>query len=903
MKIIYYKLLFFLFFFILSTLCFSQKTLKINSLEEKLKTEKSNSGIVFLSLELSKLYSNEDIEKSMSYAQKALAISIDSKSDKDQINSLNQVGKINMLNNDYDLALEAFINALNINKRISDLKETAISNLLIGDVYREIGDVKRSRNQYEQALQIGMKTKNLIVQSLSNLSLGKLEGKIGNENISLQYFILSNEQIELTNNTGLKGEVSYNLGKAYIKSNNLSAANQVLIQSLKYYEKANDLENQTMLCFEVGNLYEKLEDHDNSLLYLKNSLGLAEKIGYKKYIKKGYENISKVYESKGDFRRAYEFLQYYSAIKDVREINALETQLELAKKNQKLLLLEEEEKRKKELSNIRFLFALVVLIILLLFSIFMIYAYRQKSAINIDLKAATEQANKSRQEKEDFFAYTSHEIRTPLNAVVGMTQLLSGTNLNEKQQHYLKTINSSANNILFLVNDILDLAKIEKGAIQLEVIPFSLIELINDISDSLAFKTRMKNIELKSSIDLEIPDLILGDPVRINQIILNLADNAVKFTDKGHVHIKLSLKEKLNDSVVILFTVKDSGVGIKKAKLETIFDSFKQESSETTRQYGGTGLGLAITKELVQLMGSEIKVESETGKGSSFYFSLKMKTAKNNSKENIATKITPDTSLSNVSILLVDDNQLNRDVFIDLMGDSKNKVKIDIAQDGAIAINKLKKNNYDIILMDLQMPNMDGYEATQYIRKKFPENKNQIPIVAMTAHVIDGVAEKCMALGMNDCVSKPINTVHLSNIINKLLKRTSKSIIEDLSDEETDENKYNIIDLSMIKKISKGDNKKIIKYIDIYLKNIPVDVKKMKLALKDLNYPEISNVAHKLKGNIGYMGLNDLVLDLDKLENLIKNDGNSNEIAIIVSEVESIIALSIDELKSYKNNA
>jgi len=901
MKFYSSHLFFFLFFLSSYGICFTQSASQISTLEEKLRNESSVSATILISLELSKLYSAEDLEKALNYAEAAYKKSVEYQSYKDQANSLNQIGKINMLNNNYDQALESFINSLNINKQYSDLKGAAISNILIGDVYREIGDEKRARNQYEQALQIGMKTKNLITQSVSNLSLGKLENKVGNQNLSLQYLILSNEQISLTNETSLKAEISYSLGMSYVKSNQFNKATQILIKSLKSYEKINDLKNQTLLCFEIGNLYETLEDHDKSLLYMKNSLGLAEKIGYKEFIKKGYENISKVYESKGDYKRAYEFLQYYTAIKDVREINALETQLELAKKNQALLLVEEKEKREKEISNVRFFFITVLLIIFLLFSVFMLYAYRQKSSINIELKTATDEANRSRKEKEDFFAYTSHEIRTPLNAVVGMSQLLSGTHLDKKQQHYLKTISSSANNILFLVNDILDLAKIEKGAIQLENIPFSLRDLVNDICHTLAFKTRVKNIDLKSTIDEAIPDLILGDPVRINQILLNLADNGVKFTEKGQVIIELSLKKKSANTSFILFSVKDTGIGIKNEKLETIFDSFKQESSETTRQYGGTGLGLSITKELVQLMGGEIKVESVAGKGSSFYFYLKMDIAKNVTKYNTSKTKKADALLSSVNILLVDDNQLNRDVFIDLISDSKNNVSVDIAEDGVQAIRKFESNNYDIILMDLQMPNMDGYETTKHIREKFPAIKNQIPIVAMTAHVLEGVSEKCLAAGMNDCVSKPINTYQLSLLINQLLNRGAESNVSiDKNTISNNKKEGSVIDLSMIKKISKNNNEKIIKYINLYLESVPLDLQNMKEALAEKNYKVLGELAHKLKGNAGYMGLNKLLSCLEKMENLIENDEKSNEIIIIVNRVESIIALSIDELNSYK---
>ena len=225
---------------------------------------------------------------------------------------------------------------------------------------------------------------------------------------------------------------------------------------------------------------------------------------------------------------------------------------------------------------------------------------------------------------------------------------------------------------------------------------------------------------------------------------------------------------------------------------------------------------------------------------------------------------------------------------------------MDIAEDGIQAVEQYRNNDFDIILMDLQMPNMDGYEATRVIRSDFPKEKREIPIVAMTAHVLDGVAEKCIAAGMNDCVSKPINTAHLSLLINQLLNGNtspSKTQINNVSVK-----KRTVVDLTMIKKISKNNQEKIIKYIDLYLNSVPSDMEKMKKALKLKDFKALSSLAHKLKGNAGYMGLNALLSSLDSLEKLIENDENSKEITIIVNRVESIIALSIDELKSYKNN-
>ena len=888
---------------LLFSFCFSQRQNEIIKLEQALKTEKSPATLIKISLALSSLYMNKNPDVSMEHAQRALMISSSSHSLENHVNALIQIGKIELIKTNYDLALESFIKSLELNKEMADIRGTAISMLLIGDVYKEIGDYKRARNQFEQALKNGEKTKNNFIKALSNFSIGKLEYEVGNNNLSLQYLIVANELISLTNDSNLKADFSHELGHYYIKEGQLKNAIQVLIRSLTIYEILADKESQAVLCYELSGAYEKTGDEDKSLQYMKTSLSLAEETGMKAYIKMGYENLAKVYETKGDYRRAYEFLQYFSAIKDVSEINALEAKLELAKKNQKLLLLEEHEKTQKQIRTIRYLFFIVLLAIMLVFSGFMYYAYRQKSSMNVELEAANKKANKLRKDKEDFFAYTSHEIRTPLNAVVGMSQLLSETDLNKQQKHYLKTINSSTKNILFLVNDVLDLTKIEKGAIQLESIPFSLKEIINGICHSLSFKTRDKNVELTADIDSRIPELVLGDPVRVNQILLNLVDNAVKFTENGKVTIKLSEVMNSSESLSINFTIVDTGIGINEEKIDHIFDSFKQESSETTRQYGGTGLGLAISKELVHLMGGKLSVKSTYGIGSTFYFELVFKKAADKSKmeKSVTLENNDAVLLSDLSILLVDDNKLNRDVFYDLINNQKRNVKVDMAEDGIIAIEKLNKFTYDIVLMDLQMPNKDGFETAKHIRNEMSDNIKDIPIIAMTAHVLEGVSKKCLDVGMNDCISKPLNVKLLTQKINSIFRINDDASTSIIVEESGDKKKEgSVVDLSIIKKISKNKPEKIIKYIDLYLKSVPLDLNEMIAEAKALNYKNVGSLAHKIKSAVGYMGVEKVIPDLTELEKLTKKVGNSTEIVNIVSRVESILLLSIEELKAYK---
>ena len=626
----FFKYLYSTFFFLSVIQLSAQKSVLIVDLEQRLSTEKSQEIQIKIYLDLSHLYSSIDQNLSLDYAQKALLITTATKSLEDKVNALTQIGRIELNKNNYDVALETFIKALDLNKEISNLAGVAKCRLLMGDVYKKIGDKRWAKREYEIALQIGIKTKNSYLIAFSNYSLGILEKSLGNKKLALQLLELSDEQINEDENPKLQADIARGLGQLYVDLGRPNQGIRALRKSLTNYVKFDSAVyngvsfNQAEVNYELAKAYELIDDYVNFLYYMEKSLTISEKLALKNYIKKGYKNLAKAYELNKQYRRAYEYLQYYAAIKDAGEITFLESQLELAKKNQKLILFEEKQNSEDEIKFTRNIFFAVILIILLVFSSFLLYAYRQKILINKALEKATLQSNKLRKDKEDFFAYTSHEIRTPLNAVVGLSHLMSETKLNTKQKDYLNIIKSSANNILFLVNDILDLSKFEKGAIKLEQLPFSLINISNDITKSVAFKIKDKPVEIISKLSVGIPAILIGDPMRINQILLNLVDNAIKFTEKGSVTISIEPAARLHaETKKLNFAISDTGIGIKKEKLETIFDSYEQAASNTSRQYGGTGLGLAITRELVRLMGGEINVSSNSRERQCvFFFSL-----------------------------------------------------------------------------------------------------------------------------------------------------------------------------------------------------------------------------------------------------------------------------------------
>jgi PAS domain S-box-containing protein len=383
--------------------------------------------------------------------------------------------------------------------------------------------------------------------------------------------------------------------------------------------------------------------------------------------------------------------------------------------------------------------------------------------IEKELIEARNKAEESARAKEMFLANMSHEIRTPMNAIVGMAGLLKNTKLDNKQKEYIDAIITSADNLLVIINDILDITKIESGKLELEKIDFDLRKLIKDIHKSVYYKAEEKGLLFEYKIDEKTPQFLVGDPVRLNQILFNLIGNAIKFTLEGGITLKVTLKNKNKSKATLVFDVTDTGIGIEEDKLDTIFETFKQEDDSTTRKFGGTGLGLSISKSLVELYGGELKVKSKKNVGTTFWFEITLPIG---TGENVRTKsdIKINTNpLKGKKVLLVEDHEINRFLATTIL--QQWNINVDIAENGVIAVEKVKENTYDAILMDMQMPEMGGVEATKIIRNILHSN---VPIIALTANAVKGDAEKCLAAGMNDYLSKPFEP---SDLFNKLLNQ------------------------------------------------------------------------------------------------------------------------------------
>lgn len=377
----------------------------------------------------------------------------------------------------------------------------------------------------------------------------------------------------------------------------------------------------------------------------------------------------------------------------------------------------------------------------------------QRRAMIDNVIMASRKAEEAAQSKQQFMSTMSHEIRTPLNEVIGITNLLLQTNPREDQMEYIKTLRFAANHLLTLVNDVLDYSKMESGKITFEQTPFNLDDFLNDIMRSYSFRSKAKNLDFEIRKLNEIPSVIIGDPIRLNQILFNLLSNALKFTKHGGISIFIREMERSDKTTKIEFSVRDTGIGIPKEKHSAIFESFAQASENTTRYYGGTGLGLAICKKLVELQGGKIEVESEVNKGSTFRFFLRFGIADTGIKTLEGELSESYTGLEGKKILVAEDNKINFFVtskFLTGWG-----AKVTHAENGKKALEILENEEFDLIIMDLQMPVMDGFEATSIIRKSENQKIRDLPIVALTAAIMSEDHDKIDDLKINDYILKP----------------------------------------------------------------------------------------------------------------------------------------------------
>ncbi len=507
-------------------------------------------------------------------------------------------------------------------------------------------------------------------------------------------------------------------------------------------------------------------------------------------------------------------------------------------------------------------------------------------------KKDAEELLRAQKAKEQFLANISHEIRTPINGISGMAGLLSQNPSHEEQKTYLNAIKSAADNLKVIINDILDLASIESGKLQLEEIGFNLDDLLHSLIDTFHVQATEKKINLTYTLEKEANRIFVGDPVRLNQILINLISNALKFTHAGSIKINVQAQKQKADFYKLRFDIADTGIGIPQDKLQTIFESFSQADASVTRKYGGTGLGLTIVKQLVELQGGSISVSSKENEGSTFTFYLPYKAGKK-AKPVARRQYQPKTKtpFKYHSILLVEDNDINR-----LYASSILKMwgcHFETAENGVVALEKIRNHSFDAILMDVQMPVMDGLETTKAIRQGDPK-KRDVLIIALTANATKQDYQKCLDVGMNDCITKPFTQQDLFTALNKHLGRKVMPKKENGSAVSTS---HTLVDLSYLRKMSNNNQDFINEIIGTFLNSMPGSVAEINLNAEQGNWEQVAKLVHKIKPTITLMGIHTLKDKIISLEQEAKENPGSQAAITLTREVSTALNQVIDSLR------
>lgn len=664
--------------------------------------------------------------------------------------------------------------------------KTIQNNDALYDCIYFLGNIQLENKNYNEAIVSFIKCSNYyeIQKSITskvaktNYSLGKLYLEKKNFKIAKLYFDKSYTIYDQLNLSDALPLIELQKGLTLKANNKLDDA---IFIFKKIANDVNDIENSKIeALYQLSNIYNSKKDYDKAFEYSKKAYELIEKSSLRISKKKILTNLINISEKNGDFVSSSFYLKKYLNFEKSKAANNFETDILVNKKthDNQLEIVERLEKEKNnQLKSIRFsrlisIMSIVLIAILSLLS-FSLYknnkirnnTYRILQEKNKELTEQKEKAERASKARAEFMSTVSHELRTPLNAINGITYLLLQEKPKVSQLNYLKSLEFSGNYLLNFINDILEINRLESNNIHVEKIEFNLIELVNNIKQSFNEFIIKNNVNFYLEINTNGCEYLLGDPTKLSQVLINLINNAIKFTKNGDVNLKINVTNESKNQITLNFIVEDNGIGIPADKISNIFDSFSQGSVEINRTYGGTGLGLAIVKKIMELLNSEIHLESDVKKGTKFYFDLEFEKAKN---KTVPVRVEENSelfdNLKGKKVLLVEDNKINQ-MITKKMVENKGMI-CTVIENGEDAIIAVKNNTFDIVLMDVHLPGINGTIATEKIRK-FDTNT---PIIALTAISLNENREMLLSFGMNDVVTKPFSPDHFYNVINSFVK-------------------------------------------------------------------------------------------------------------------------------------
>jgi len=845
---------------------------------------------------------NIDVEHAMKLADDVIARSKTVAYARGIGRGLNLKGSCLWLQGQYDDGLATLKDALSIAERIKDksLEARVLHNF--GNIYRDMGDFANAVTHFEKALIINEEIGDEFAQSVILTSISNLLYDLNDYDSALEYALKCLPIFERADNRTSLINIYNTLGNIYFKKEKFEDALHYFQENLKHSEP----ETAAFVMAEsgLGKVYYKMQDFGNSSKYLTDALRESQLLGNVEVQIICHFYLGRLYMDDGNYRQALhslnsaytladEYMRRHDLVSVHEMLAALYDQMgDIPKAFHHLKSyeqLKEEIFQQKIINELRNL------------------QVRQQIEL---AKKEKEVAERTGQLKHQFMANMSHEIRTPMNAIIGMARLLLAKAPRADQLRYLNAIQMSADNLLVIINDILDLSKIEAGKIVIEHIDFSIREVLHSASDMLMLKAEEKSIDLRVTIDDAIPRRLTGDPTRLNQILINLAGNAVKFTEKGYVEISASLAKSEGNKLWIRFDVKDTGIGIAKENLNSIFDSFTQAGAETTRKFGGTGLGLTICRQLAALMGGEITVTSEIGVGTTFTTIIPFAEAavQEEEKKNNVLDEQSMKRLNSLKVLLVEDNDFNRMVAEDTLKDLLPGIRLNVAQNGQEAVDCIRTEMYDIVLMDIQMPVMDGLTATQVIRNKLPEPYRSVKIIAMTANVLQEDVQEYFDAGMNAFISKPFNAAELLLKMDAVMNTGSTAAAP-----QAEEPKpapvvpkeepvlppvpARVTDMQFLRQLTGGNNEKMQKYIGMFLENAPKLLDSIDRALEINDFPTVKIAAHSLKPQLSYMGVKEEVSKIFLIEQSSGSSAHFDAIKPLVTNLKRLCERAFEELR------